>query len=97
MPSDDGLNFATQVSVVRQMLPTLQTLTAAGQQNIMSKIVTFTRDQAERARHGLSARNRRMLAELLGHLTHESERLSPGILAFSRRAESLLALIAAGE
>ena len=77
------------------MLPTLDTLTAAGQHNVMTKIVTFTREHVDRAHHGLSARNRRMYAELLGHLTHESERLSPDILAFSDWCESLLALLAA--
>lgn len=77
------------------MLPTLNTLTAAGQHNVMSKIVAFTRGQVDRPRPGLSAHNRRMFAELLGHLTHESERLSPDILAFSDWAESLLTLLAA--
>ena len=82
-----------QFPVVREMLSTLDKLTAAGQRYVMAKMVAFLRDQVEQALTGVSPRKQRMLSELLEHLSRNSERLWPDCDDFSHRAESLVALL----
>jgi hypothetical protein len=75
------------------MLPTLETLTTAGQHHIMNKVVAFIDDQVDRMVRRASPGNQRMLAEQLVCLKRESDRLLPDVREFTRRAESLLALL----
>lgn len=91
----EGSPFSRQLTVIPGMLSTLDTLSAAGQHHVMGKVVSFLKDQVGRAGRGLSIRNQRSFEELLGHLTRESERLSPDIRTFSRHAEALMSLLAA--
>ena len=84
-----------QLAVVRGMLATLDSLTAAGQHHVMSKVIGFVDDQSRRALGGMSPRNRRAFMELLAHLRRESDRISSDITNFVRRAEALIALLAA--
>ena len=93
----DDAWFSRQLAVVPGMLATLDTLTIAGQRDVMSKVVGFIEDHAECAARGLGPRNARTFADLLGHLTHESQRLVPDVRAFVERAGLLLALLAATE
>lgn len=86
--------LSPEIGVVREMLSTLDKLTAAGQQYVMCKVIAFLRDQVARARGGVSQRNQRALAELLEQLTRESERRWPDPIGFSHRAESLVVLLA---
>jgi hypothetical protein len=92
---NDSPSLSWQPSVIRGMLSTLDTLTAAGQHHVMSKIIRYLGHEATHARRSLSHGNQHAFAELLGHLTEESERLWPDIRAFSRRVEGLMALLAA--
>jgi hypothetical protein len=91
---NNSTSLSRLLGVVPGMLSSLDTLTAAGQHHVMSKIVTFLQDQATHATHRVSHGNQRAFAELLGHLTCESERLLPDVRAFSRRAEGVVALLA---
>ena len=77
------------------MISALDTQTTAGQRHSMSKVVSFIEGQAGRIRGGLSAGNQRMFADLLGHLTRESERLLPDVRTFSDRAHGLVSLLGA--
>jgi hypothetical protein len=88
-------SLSRQLGIVREMLPTLDTVSAAGQKHIMGKVVAFIQAQAARACRDLSRRNQEMFAELLELLTHESRRLLPDVRIFSHRAESLLAFLGA--
>ena len=90
-----GSSLSRQLGTVREMLPTLDTVSAAGQQHIMRKVVAFIQAQAVRTCRNLSQRNQEMFAELLEHLTHESQRLLPDARAFIRRTESLLVFLGA--
>jgi hypothetical protein len=88
-------SLSRQLGVVREMLPTLDTVSAAGQHHIMSKVVAFIEQQAAGVGRSLSRRNQEMFAELLEHLTHESQRLLPDVQVFTNRAESLLVFLGA--
>lgn len=84
-----------QLGVIREMLSVLDTLTAAGQQHVMSKVVCFMRGQVGRASPKWNAGHHRSAAEILGHLEHETSRMMPDVPAFTTRAEFLMALLAA--
>lgn len=93
--SEERGSFLLQLTVLPEMLATLETATTAGQLHIMGKILGFIEDHVSRACEGLSARNQRTFSELLGHLRRESQRLLPDVRSFVRRAESLMSLVAA--
>jgi hypothetical protein len=93
VPCENSSSFLRQLTVLPEILSTLDTLTTAGQHYVMSKVLAFILDQAGRACRGLSASNQRMFVELIEHLTYESERLSPDTRRFSHRAESMVALL----
>jgi hypothetical protein len=77
------------------MLTSLDTLTIAGQQNVMIKVVAFIRGRAGDALGRVGRHNQRTAADLLQHLAVESERPLPDVRSFGPRAESLVALLAA--
>jgi hypothetical protein len=85
------------LSVIREMLLMLDSLTIAGQRHLMEKVVHFVDEQLPRAAAGLSRRNQAAIEALVRQLRHESDRLVPDVCAFSRGAESLLALLVALE
>lgn len=84
-----------QLSAIREMLASLETLTIAGQQNVMMKVVAFIRGRAGEALARVGRHNQRTAADLLQHLAVESERPLPDARLFGPRAESLVALLAA--
>lgn len=84
-----------QFSVVREMLGTLETLTSAGQQYLMGKIIGFMEGQAGGLPR-VGARNRRTFMELLTNLRRESDRAFPDISGFVQRTEGLVALLGGG-
>jgi hypothetical protein len=71
------------------MLGTLETLTPAGQQHTMSKIVAFV------GRRTGPAFREDALADLSRSLQHEAARARPDVATFCRRTEDALALLAA--
>ena len=85
------------LSVIREMLVMLDSLTIAGQRHLMEKVVHFVEEQVPRLAASVSRRNHAAVATILEELHRESERLVPDVAAFSRGAESLLALLAALE
>jgi hypothetical protein len=85
------------LSVIREMLVMLDNLTIAGQRHLMEKVVHFVEEQVPRLATSVSRRNHAAVATILEELHHESDRLVPDVAAFSRGAESLLALLAALE
>ena len=88
------MSFQAEVSVVREMVSTLETLTIAGQRHTMSKLVAFIRD---RLAAGLpdAPRSRSVFADQLATLNRESERPLPNVDTFHVRVDSLLALVSA--
>ena len=85
------------LSVIREMLVMLDSLTIAGQRHLMEKVVHFVEEQVPRLAASVSRRNHAAVATILEELRRESDRLVPDVAAFSRGAESLLALLAALE
>jgi hypothetical protein len=85
------------LSVIREMLVMLDSLTIAGQRHLMEKVVHFVEEQIPRLATAVSRRNHAAVATILDGLRHESDRLVPDVAAFSQGAESLLALLAALE
>ena len=83
-----------QVSVIGDMLATLDTLTTAGQHHVMGKVVAVVRDQVLRAGPLVSRPDRDVLAGLVEDLEHESDRLSPDPSVFRPRAARLIKLLA---
>jgi hypothetical protein len=82
-----------QLSVIREMLGMLDTITIAGQRHLMEKVVTFVEPHARAAVIRPSARRRDMLFELVVQLRKESERLVPDSARFTAHAENLIALL----
>jgi hypothetical protein len=81
--------------VIREILGSLETLTAAGQRHSMGKVVAFIREQLERSPVAMNARNRETVAMMLERLTHESSRPWLDVVAVRERTEALLALVLA--
>ena len=84
-----------QASTLREMLRSLEDLTAAGQRHTMEKIVAFLAEHLPGAGRTLRHRNREALVLLVLSLWRESQRCVPDIALFSRQAESILALMGA--
>jgi hypothetical protein len=85
-----------ELAVVREMLATLDTLTTAGQQHTMAKLVGFIQDRSIRVLPGISSRNRERVAELLAHLERECHRALPDVRSFSDRADRVVTLLTTG-
>ncbi|HVT08377.1 MAG TPA: hypothetical protein VHO67_13040 [Polyangia bacterium] len=83
--------------VIREMLLMLDSLTIAGQRHLMEKVVKFVEEEVPRTAVGLSRRNQAAVDAIIDQLRRESDRLVPDVCAFTRGAESLLALVAALE
>lgn len=84
-----------QLGVVREMLGTLETLTAAGQRYAMDKVVACLRLHAGCGSLALGPRNAHTLSQLLDELAREAQRLLPDPSQFSDRAEAMVTLMAA--
>jgi len=83
-----------QLATVREMVASLDTLTLAGQRHLMAKVVTFMRDHGLVALRQVGRNDQRTAAELLEHLSVESERRLPDAGAFGPCAETLVELLA---
>ena len=90
----DG-SLRRELSTIREMLTSLETLTTAGQQHVMFKVIAFIRGRAGEALGRVGRKNQRTAVDLLEHLAIESERPLPDVRSFGPRAESLVALLAA--
>ena len=77
-------SLAAQLAVIREMLATLDTLTAAGQCYVMRKVVAFIQDELARLRPQGG------LAETLISLMTEAQQRWPDSRRFCSRAESLM-------
>lgn len=84
-----------ELAVVREVLSTLDTLTTAGQQHTMAKLVGVIQDRSSRVLPGISSRNRDKLAELMAHLRRECNRALPDVRRFSDGADRVVALLSA--
>jgi hypothetical protein len=90
----ETVSLSWQVSVLGDMVATLETLTTAGQHHIIGKVVAVVRDQVRRASPLVSRREREMLAGLVEEMARESVRVSPDLSVFTPRAERLIGLLA---
>ena len=81
-----GTAAVEQVATLREMLPTLETLTVPGRRHNMRKIVS----RIEQLVAGVEGRL--FVAALLGKLAGESSRLHPDVRSFNEVAERLLDL-----
>jgi hypothetical protein len=93
--NDEQAVRSRQLSVIPEMLATLDTLTTAGQHHTIGKVVAFIQEQVRHAIPRVSRRNQATLSELMEHLKQESERLFPDPASVSRHATILMTLIAA--
>ena len=84
-----------QLPVAREMIASLDTLTPAGRRHMMGKIVALLDAIVIQDVCAGSGRNRHALADLVERLSWESERVWPDVPGFSRRAETLVDLLAA--
>jgi hypothetical protein len=91
---DERASLSWQVSVLGDMVATLDTLTTAGQQHIIGKVLAVVRDQVQRAAPLVTRREREILAGLVEEMAHESDRVSPDLSVFTPRAERLFGLLA---
>jgi len=82
-----------QLPVIHEMLGMLDTLTIAGQQHVMEKVVDFVDSKTRAVAPRMGDRNRVTLFDLLRRLREESQRLVPDPLRFTRHAESLITLL----
>ena len=94
LQTDDRASLSWQVSVLGDMVATLDTLTTAGQHHVIGKVVAVVRDQVQRAAPLVSRREREILAGLVEEMEHESDRVSPNLSVFTPRAERLIGLLA---
>jgi hypothetical protein len=92
--SSDHASLSWQVSVLGDMVATLDTLTTAGQQHVIGKVVAVVRDQVRRAAPLVSRGEREILAGLVEEMQHASDRVSPDLSVFTPRAERLFGLLA---
>lgn len=92
-PVGDVRLLAARVQTIREMLASLNTLTNAGQQHLMNRVVDFVGAQVQQACRGAGSGNRRMLLEQLDLLQREARRRLPSVSAFRPRAENLLQLL----
>ena len=83
-----------ELTTVRGMLSTLDTLTIAGQQYLTGKVISFVEDRAPGLLREMNGRSRRTFLELLTDLRSENDRLAPDVAAVVRRGEDLIALLA---
>ena len=97
LPRDIGESsmLPGQASTIREMLAMLDTLTYAGQQHNMTKIVALLSDGAPRGPLGISARNQEAVANLITSLRRESGRPLPDIATFRQQTECLVMLLVA--
>jgi hypothetical protein len=84
-----------QLSVVREMLGTLDTLTIAGQHYDIDKVIAFVDGQVRGAARRVSERNRATLMDLMTQLRDESVHRFPDSTRFAQRAENLISLLVA--
>jgi hypothetical protein len=96
IPEPAPPTFNEKITMIRQMVANLDTLTLAGQRHDMKKILDFLEEHVLRAMRGASLGNRRMLAEQLEVLKRAHDQRSPAVPAFSDRVLSLIAMIAPG-
>ena len=92
--TDDRASLSWQVSVLGDMVATLDTLTTAGQHHVIGKVVAVVRDQVQRAAPLVSRREREILAGLVEEMEQASDRVSPDLSVFTPRAERLIELLA---
>lgn len=92
---DERALLLRQLSVIPEMLATLDTLTAAGQHHTIGKVVAFIQNQVRHAIPRVGRRNQVTLAELMERLKQESERLFPDLASVSQHARTLMTLVAA--
>ena len=85
-----------ELTTVRGMLSTLETLTIAGQQYLTGKVISFVEDRAPARLSELNGRSRSTFFELLSDLRQQHDRLIPDVAAVVRRGEDLIALLAGG-
>ena len=85
------------LTVIREKLLMLDSLTIAGQRHLMEKVVRFVADQLPRMGASVGRRNLSGIEAIVKQLQRESDRLMPDVSAFSRGAEALLALLVALE
>ena len=92
--TDDRASLLWQVSVLGDMVATLDTLTTAGQHHVIGKVVAIIRDQVQRAAPLVSRREREILDGLVEEMKQQSDRVSPDLSVFTPRAERLIGLLA---
>ena len=85
---------ARQLSTIREMLETLDTLTMAGQRHIMGKVVSFIRDNGSQLAHLMGCCDDGLVGDLLTRLALESERVAPDARRFGQQANNLVDLLA---
>lgn len=92
--SADLPSLSMHVGVVREMLSTLETLTASGQGYLMAKLGAFIKNQLGKPRPGVGRRDQDILTELLTTLAHESEQQWPDARLFRDCVERLMTRLA---
>ena len=85
---------AGSVSIVEEMVFTLDTLTTAGQRHIMNKVVGFIRLRLRYVMYNAGRRHERAFVELLRDLDREAARPLPDVALFSQGIVAVLALLA---
>lgn len=85
-----------ELSTIREMLATLNTLSIAGQRHLMGKVIAFIDGHVERIMREARDSAARRLAEHLAMLKDESERPLPSVARFGRHTETTLELLVAG-
>ncbi len=93
--------LSRQLSVIPEMLVTLETLTIAGRHHLIGKLVTFLVTFIEELVRCADPRvvgtDEATLSGVMKRLKQESERLVPDVASVSRDARTLMALITAVE
>jgi hypothetical protein len=95
LPDGERGLLGRQLSVIREMLASLDTLTIAGQRHVMEKVVTFVDERVRAAPLRVGHRDRTALLKLLTDARTESQRRASDPSSFKRHTESLIALLGA--
>jgi hypothetical protein len=88
-------SLAEKTPVILQMISMIDSLTAPGQRHMMTKVLGLIAEDASRVPRGTTVASQRMIVDQLNALRREAERPWPDPVAFSHRAESVLALLEA--
>ena len=85
--------FAERLNVVNELMGTLELVTRAGQQHVMSRILSILRGEILSLGFPLAAADLASLLDAMAELEHEAGRIAPTAAAFNRHARVITSVL----